>query len=347
MNNFEINDNAQKSLQSLDDNPLAIGAIRTIQNLIVYTGAQISPKTVRDTVRETLRKNQNILDLSLLDLDQILKSWGFGTFAVKVNPEAISQIEFPAIAHIIEDNAPEFVLLTSFAHNQVTYLHPGASYITESLAKFQHKWEGIILMVDGDENIREEQFEVKYQEEKSAQEDYLNKKMKILDDFLCPSDCDQIIKFSEDLYERSKVIADGQSMISNVRTSRSAYLYNLNKDLKDRIYSKVTCMLKGLPYEKVEELQSVSYQPKQEFKTHFDAGKDMNRLYTILIYLNDDFKGGETFFPELSLMLEPKKGKAVLFHNLNKDGSIDLYSLHAGLPVTRGTKYACNIWIRG
>lgn len=37
---------------------------------------------------------------------------------------------------------------------------------------------------------------------------------------------------------------------------------------------------------------------------------------------------------------------ALFFENLDDDGNVELYSFHAGLPVTRGKKFACNIWIK-
>ena len=65
-----------------------------------------------------------------------------------------------------------------------------------------------------------------------------------------------------------------------------------------------------------------------------------------MIYLNDDFEGGETHFPSLNLVVKPKKGKLVIWDNVNEDGSLDFNSLHAGLPVKKGFKYIAVIWIR-
>ena len=44
-------------------------------------------------------------------------------------------------------------------------------------------------------------------------------------------------------------------------------------------------------------------------------------------------------------MRPTKKGSAVLFYNMLKDGNGDDLALHAGEPVERGTKWACNLWI--
>jgi hypothetical protein len=47
-----------------------------------------------------------------------------------------------------------------------------------------------------------------------------------------------------------------------------------------------------------------------------------------MIYLNDDFEGGETTFPEF--LIRPEQGMALIFNH-------DVY--HSGREVTRGTKY--------
>jgi len=113
-----------------------------------------------------------------------------------------------------------------------------------------------------------------------------------------------------------------------------------------------------------ESMQVIHYGVGQEYKYHFDAydreNKDRykhfcsergNRLKTALIYLNDVAEGGETGFNMLKPMGEvvkvaPKKGRAVIFHNVNRDGSLNKCSRHAGLPVLRGEKWAFNLWLR-
>jgi len=70
------------------------------------------------------------------------------------------------------------------------------------------------------------------------------------------------------------------------------------------------------------------------------------RAKSALVYLNDDFTGGETEFPKINIRVSPQKGKLVLWDNTFEDGNPDHDSLHAGLPVISGTKYIAVIWIR-
>ena len=77
-----------------------------------------------------------------------------------------------------------------------------------------------------------------------------------------------------------------------------------------------------------------------------------SRFATMIIYLNDDYDGGETSFPRwlnsdtgLSLKVKPQKGKAVLFYNILPDGNYDERSIHASMKVTKGEKHILNFWV--
>jgi prolyl 4-hydroxylase len=48
----------------------------------------------------------------------------------------------------------------------------------------------------------------------------------------------------------------------------------------------------------------------------------------------------------MKYMVKPEMGKLLVWKNLNDDLSINLNSLHAGLPVTLGEKWICIIWVR-
>ncbi len=97
-----------------------------------------------------------------------------------------------------------------------------------------------------------------------------------------------------------------------------------------------------------EPLQVLRYRPGGEYKPHFDAipGFANQRRMTFLVWLNEDYDGGETFFPTPGLKLKGKPGDAILFRNTGPDGRRDPAAGHAGLPVTRGEKLIASRWIR-
>ncbi len=65
-----------------------------------------------------------------------------------------------------------------------------------------------------------------------------------------------------------------------------------------------------------------------------------------MVYLNTPESGGQTHFPLAGLSIAPKKGKAILFYNVDDLGHIDEMSLHAGRPVVDGEKWIITRWLR-
>ena len=67
---------------------------------------------------------------------------------------------------------------------------------------------------------------------------------------------------------------------------------------------------------------------------------------TTLIYLNEDYAGGETAFVKAGLKVRGRQGDALVFVSSLSNGDLDPLSEHAGLPVRNGTKYLASRWIR-
>ena len=115
----------------------------------------------------------------------------------------------------------------------------------------------------------------------------------------------------------------------------------------------------GLPLANAESMQIIHYGPEQEYRPHFDAfnlslprGQRAakwggQRLVTALVYLNKVQAGGATQFPKLGITVPATPGRMVIFHNTTHDisGPHPL-SLHAGMPVEAGEKWAFNMWFR-
>lgn len=64
------------------------------------------------------------------------------------------------------------------------------------------------------------------------------------------------------------------------------------------------------------------YRPDGYFKLHTDHVEDFNglvcggRLGTLILYLNDDFTGGQTDFPFVQVAVAPFAGDAIYFHSV-------------------------------
>jgi predicted 2-oxoglutarate/Fe(II)-dependent dioxygenase YbiX len=108
----------------------------------------------------------------------------------------------------------------------------------------------------------------------------------------------------------------------------------------------------------LEPPQVLHYEVGQRFEPHYDffdpalPGHVQNltghgqRTSTFLIYLNDDFDGGETDFPILGQSHKAPAGGALWFYNTQASGTPDRRTLHAGLPPTRGEKWLLSQWVR-
>ncbi len=77
-----------------------------------------------------------------------------------------------------------------------------------------------------------------------------------------------------------------------------------------------------------------------------DIARRGQRMGTFLIYLNDDFEGGETEFPRAGIAHRGKAGDALFFANVTPDGRPDPLSWHMGKPPTSGEKWILSQWIR-
>lgn len=115
----------------------------------------------------------------------------------------------------------------------------------------------------------------------------------------------------------------------------------------------------GLPVPGLEWSQVLHYGVGQTFDWHVDwldpalpgYAADLamrgQRIATCLVFLNDDFEGGETAFEAGGIRHRGRKGDALMWANTLPDGAIDRRTLHAGLPPTRGEKWVLSQWLRG
>jgi prolyl 4-hydroxylase len=109
----------------------------------------------------------------------------------------------------------------------------------------------------------------------------------------------------------------------------------LAADLLARVRGHVPELLSGMRLCGANErLRCYRYRPGQRFAPHYDGAfvrDDREQsLVSYLVYLNDDFVGGETNFLQLGQTIVPRAGTALLFqHRL----------LHEGAEVREGCKY--------
>ena len=170
------------------------------------------------------------------------------------------------------------------------------------------------------------------------------------DAFLSQAECTYLRGALEQQLQPSVVVdpASGQMIPHPVRTSDGAVFGVFAEDMVVSAINRRIAALSGTGLGQGEPLQLLRYRPGAEYRAHMDAlpSEPNQRVMTALVYLSDDYQGGETRFLRTGLDFRGRTGDALLFRNAREDGSPDPMSLHAGLPVTRGVKYIASRWIR-
>jgi len=134
----------------------------------------------------------------------------------------------------------------------------------------------------------------------------------LIENFLSDQECDHYIEMTKDkVFEEAKINMRGRQVMSKgIRNNENYKVSGFNEMF--RIYK---------------------YSPGQQFKMHHDGSYIKNEneksFYTFLIYLNNDFEGGETEFEHL-FTVAPKKGSALVFYHPLR---------HEGKTLISGQKY--------
>ena len=183
--------------------------------------------------------------------------------------------------------------------------------------------------------------------------------IEVYDDFLSAEECAELrTKGDSHMFESAVYSSETDKLDPTTRISEQCWLKN-EKEIRKRIHNLIPKLSRRAH---LEDLQLVKYKPGGFFTPHYDAcvgssefceRMDMPhgpRYITVLIYLSDnkshELAGGETVFPKINKKITPKLGRAVVFYNVDKKGSIIEQALHGGEPVISGEKWIANQWIR-
>ena len=142
-------------------------------------------------------------------------------------------------------------------------------------------------------------------------------------------------------------LKSGRVGASPKRISQTAWIVGDDKVYTERISRRVS-HITGFDMETAEDLQISSYGTGGFYVHHQDFYPDGhpemyqargNRIATWMFYGSDVELGGATVFLHGNVTVFPKKGSAVFWHNLHRNGSNDYRTMHAGCPVLVGSKW--------
>lgn len=160
----------------------------------------------------------------------------------------------------------------------------------------------------------------------------------VIENFLTDEECDHYIDLTKDkVFEEAKINMGGRQMMSKgVRNNDRLMVFDngLAKNLFERAVEFLPQTHEDYEVLDFNEMFRIyKYSSGQRFQMHRDGSYIRNEneksFYTFLIYLNDDFEGGETEFENL-FTVAPKKGSALVFYHPLR---------HEGKTLTSGLKY--------
>jgi len=167
-----------------------------------------------------------------------------------------------------------------------------------------------------------------------------------VDGFYSPEECAAAIAASEAAGFEEALVTTGRGMVMNKEVRNNDRRIFDDPQLAATLFNRIRVNVPEFVRERHDEpktewqvcglnerFRMYRYGPGHRFSPHYDGAfhripdREESAL-TFMIYLNDDFEGGETAFEEL--VVKPKCGSALLFFHAIR---------HEGREVTRGHKY--------
>ena len=159
-------------------------------------------------------------------------------------------------------------------------------------------------------------------------------------DFLNNDECSEFIRIAESIGFGEAPITTSQGQVMRKDVRNNSRVMKDDPELADQLWRRampwvVTPWRNSMAVGLNERFRFYRYEPGQRFAPHFDGAFERQdgekSEFTFLIYLNDDFVGGETrFFKPGVFHVQPRTGSLLIFHHPQ---------LHEGAVIESGTKY--------
>jgi prolyl 4-hydroxylase len=184
--------------------------------------------------------------------------------------------------------------------------------------------------------------------------------IKTFEHLLSEEICRWLVRLSAQRLKRALVYdaAKRRNYASETRTNSIAEFNLVENELLHFLIQQKMSSACNVPMVQFEGTAILNYQPGEEISPHFDfvdpkmrnydqeIATNGQRIITFLIYLNEEYEGGDTLFTELNLSFKGKTGDGIFFTNSLPDGSSDIRTRHSGTPPTSGEKWILSQFIR-
>jgi hypothetical protein len=184
--------------------------------------------------------------------------------------------------------------------------------------------------------------------------------IRLMPTFVSDAVCDWLIERARGRLVRAHVYEalSKRTTVSDTRTNTAATFNLLDTDLVCVLVQARMAASAGVPFRHLEPLTVLHYAEGEEITEHYDF-VDPNvpdyereiaargeRVVTFLAYLNENYDGGATEFPEIGVRHKGRRGDGLFFVNALADGRADVRTLHAGRAPVGGEKWIVSQFMR-
>ncbi len=187
-----------------------------------------------------------------------------------------------------------------------------------------------------------------------------NPLVRVFQEFVTDPICAWLIERAQPKLQRALIYdpVNGRDMADHMRTNSAAGFDLMQADLVQVAVQSRMSIATGVPLHHMEGATVLHYSVGEQITNHYDFVNPKipnyeqeirergQRIATFLVYLNADYEGGETDFPQLGLRYRGAKRDAIVFSNALPDGQPDLRMVHAGLPPRDAEKWLMTQFIR-
>jgi predicted 2-oxoglutarate/Fe(II)-dependent dioxygenase YbiX len=191
----------------------------------------------------------------------------------------------------------------------------------------------------------------------------MHREILIVPNFLSPDICNEYIEYIRRQQETDLSVFDAEAtnkkgevsweVDKKTRDTQTVETGPIREAILDLMRQAVREQLNPFFNVKIKDSempQVLVYHPGGHYKPHidgealFDDGsgqlrwrRNVERDISLIIYLNQDFEGGELVFPKLAITIKPRQGMLLGFPSNH-------HFLHGVNPTTKGTRYAIVNW---
>lgn len=174
---------------------------------------------------------------------------------------------------------------------------------------------------------------------------------------LTDDECKKLIRSGKKLVRASVTGLEGsREVMESVRRCQSKKIpwNELDPFLAAKLFV-VVHEITGAPLDRLEPLELIRYERGGFYNGHYDwldpvahvkeYERGGQRTHSLLLYLCDVRRGGETTFPKLGTVITPQAGKLVAWNNTHA-GVVQDEAFHVAKAVESGHKWLLATWVR-